>query len=1005
MPVINDPRFDGGALAGPIDYERFTVPVVERKDSTLDVLAAAARQTTLAGAGYERLSTSNPDLPDAPPDWDPLDHVQGFEEYAADLGDARSPSELQGMKNRLKVRRQDMDVLERAGGKGFAASLLFGVVDPSFLASAFVPEVTMARNVMLAKTLTAVARGATGAAAYETGMQSLQTGRTALESVYTIGGGAILSGVLGNLLHRIPVSASTQLRNVINAEARSEVGAAAVARPTTLAEESIARGAAGMSKGMKNTPLVGTDLDVVMGSESVMARLAVQDLADVPQALGKNAHGVPTPARTVESAVVQHEARVADFIDLTAEQWKLYRARVPAGERMRKGDFYASIASASRRGDTIGIAEVDEAARFLRSRVFDPLKDDAQKFGLFAAQKEGREVGKVVGADSYFRRMYDRDVIRKNLSEWHQTLASHFLKNTKASPIEVAAAVEDVTRTIMHADVGQSNWSAMVNVPAAGPLKGRTLDIPDEAIEKFLINDPVRVARSYVRDLAPQVEMARKFGDVEMKDRLSQMADDYNIKRETVRQSDATDAAKNKALERLTEQEQATAQALVRIRDRVLNRSGRISPEAGEGVRRAVGAARGWRNLVAASKLGATAITGGLMDTAKIAAQYGFMPTISNLIRLTTSPAYRALTRAQARRAGSAVEVALSRRVQVAFDGALTEGWTSKLAHGVYKYTGLNHIVDFNRMLSATLLEDSVLKAAGRVGEGKAIGAFERTRLASLGLGDDELKAVSKEIAKHGGVVDGIRVSGSADWDDKALADIYDAAILKESKITVQQPGAADRVWWMDSETGKLIGQLKSFSLSAPTRLLSGGLQMAGQGEYGRAARFFGVMMMGGYLTHALRQTAAGFFITTDPETAAFEAFTESGLGGIFPDVFSPIGRRLGIFGSSVRYADRNALSAYGGPALGTVQDLYEVAFNRTAGGISASDLHAIRRLLPYQNVWYLRRAINALEGEASEALELEGATPQTFGERLAETKPLPGAAERGGTGTGQLTP
>lgn len=1003
MPLVQDPRYQQTAIAGQVNSGLFARVAEEQEPpSTLDVLASAARQSTLAGAAFARVTTPDPDMPDAPAGWDPLDHVQGFESYAHDLADAQTPSDLEGRKQRIREQEQDRQVLARSGIGGIGASLGFALVDPSFYVAAAVPEVTAGRSILLAKTLTAAARGAAGAGAYEAGLQQLQESRTATESLLNIGGGALLSGVLGNLLHRIPAKESAAIREAINAElTRSEAGAAAVARPTTLEAESIARGAKGVSEAMSKTPLIGTDLDKIMASESIPARVALQDLADVPQVLAKNERGIATP-NSVEAAVGRHEARVADFMDLSREQWKLYRDRVPSAERFSREDFYASIASASRRGDSIGIKEVDEAAKFLRSRVFDPLKQEAERLKLFASQAEGEAV-RVTTAESYFRRMFDREAIRSNLPEWHRILEQHFMRGANADVNEVAAAVEDVTRKILHADVGQANFATQVTVPSAGPLKSRTLDIPDEAIEKFLVNDPQKVASAYVRELAPQVEIAKRFGDVDMKGQIQAITDDYNIKKARVREGTGSDEYKAKRLEKLTAQEKETLESLIRVRDRILGRAGRLSPDTTEGGRRAVRASRGWRNIVASARLGGTALTGGVMDTAKIAATYGFMPTMKKLTQLVRSPEFRALSKAQARRVGSAVEAALARRVQVAYDGAITEGWTQKLANGVYKYTGLNHVTDFNRTLSATLLEDAVLKAAQRVTEGKALPKFQRTRLASLGIGDEQLRGIAEQVARHGGEADGIRVSGSADWDDKALADIYDAAILKESKVTVQQPGAADRVWWMDSETGKLIGQLKTFSLSAPTRLLAGGLQAAGSGNYARAARFFGYMMIGGYLTHALRQAVAGKTPVTDPKTAAFEAFTESGIGGVMPDLLSPIGRRVGLFGESVRFSDRNALSAYGGPALGFGNDLYDLAFNRTQGGLSASDLHMLRRMLPWNNVWWLRREINALEGEVAELLDLKGADAASVGERVARTDVMPGASQRGGTGTGVM--
>ncbi len=1576
MPILPDPAYQQSAIAGPVNQallEPATPPPQDQ--SALDVLAAAARGN-VGGALYDRVTTPDPDMPAAPPGWDPLDHVQGFEGYASDLADAQTPAQLEGRKQRILRSQQDAEVLGKTGFWGKTGEMAFAGSDPSFLASIYVPEIRLAKWLKTAKTLTAVAHGAVAGAAYEAEMQALKEGRTAGESLYGVGSVALMSGVLGHLLSHVPPSKMKPIYDAIAEEAalaRSEAGAAAVARPTTLGEESIARGGGLLSRAMANTPLIGTDLDRIMASGNVSAHTAVQELADVPQILGKNEAGIATP-RSVEAAVAKYDARLADFIDHAAQQWVDYTKRVPKADRLTKREFYENIAKASRRNDSIGVPEIDSAAKFLRENIFDPLKDRAQNLGLMtdpveaakkramdravgdyakaegsqifsdysartnatvqpsefrrllrgeleerakpvaerapvsaapepvrnfadvlqqskeargnldaqleaklgtiedvkqrgienaqaradaarvrhqeavAALEQGRpragepeflgepaaapageggaagqqhqvttdvsddgrfitvrtpnghtearvsgdflqvtdtqtaeagrrtgehaartrelldiakhrgltlvsdtkvsdaaarsydrlakqgfdvirneaspdgegnlisdsgkpifevhpgrtaydlpreeatefqglrsdvpanenvggpgegvpgqsvretdgrvrgeplkvfrggvaelgaqdfgrgalegattrptlglgahftstperaanfgrmtehnldirhpatipfeemprlntpaeyrafaddlkkqgydglvvdgshvngptdyyafepeqvlearkpaarrvegpskpmtperrtiermklragrdaelraarkmrereqriaeeaaaaarkehagearkiretaqearakavkefqsaaamdkkeflkraekvrrtgeedlnpevnrmaklmrdqeagdlerhvqprtvneeRVKKPLGAQSYFRRMYDRDAIRANLAEWQQTLFNHFSQDSNADPAEIRAAIDDVTKKILHADVGQANFATKVTVPAAGPLKERTLDIPDQKIEQFLINDPQRVAQSYVRDLAPQVEMAQAFGDVDMKGRLGAISDEYAVQREKLRQAIQDPTELSKRLEKLAGEEKSTLEAVVRIRDRVLGRAGRISPDASDSARRAVQVSRGWRNFVASGRLGGTAITGGVMDTAKIAAQYGFLPTISKLVKLATSPAFREISTDQARRVGSAVEAALSKRVQVAYDGAITEGWTQTLANGVYKYTGLNHITDFNRTLAATLFEDSVLKAASQISEGKPLPAFERTRLASLGLGDKELAAVADQVAKHGGEADGVRVSGSADWDNKALADIYDAAILKESKIAVQQPGAADRVWWMDKETGKLIGQLKSFSLSAPTRLLSGGLQMAGQGQYGKAARFFGYMMMGGYLTHVLRQVIAGKTPTTDPKTASFEAFSESGLGGVMPDLLSPVGRRLGILGESVRYSDRNALSAYGGPALGAANDLYDFAFNRTQGGLSAKDLHMLRRMLPWNQVWWLRREINALEGEVAEGFDLQGADHATVGERLLRTDALPNTRDGTGAGT-----
>jgi hypothetical protein len=77
------------------------------------------------------------------------------------------------------------------------------------------------------------------------------------------------------------------------------------------------------------------------------------------------------------------------------------------------------------------------------------------------------------------------------------------------------------------------------------------------------------------------------------------------------------------------------------------------------------------------------------------------------------------------------------------------------------------------------------------------------------------------------------------------------------------------------------------------------------------------------------------------------------------------------------------------GPAVGTAFDAYNVLMNRTQNGLSAKDLQAMRRLLPFQNLWWLRRAINAIEGETAEALHLAGSSQATVVERATRTDRL----------------
>jgi hypothetical protein len=991
MPIITDPRDTASALVGEVDARFFDAPQVEaERPGLLDTLAAASRQATIAGSAYERIVNHNPDDTDPVPDgFDPLDGIAGYEDYADDFADLRSPGEVAGLKSRIQEERGDREVLARAGLGGVAPTIAMNLLDPSFLVAAAVPELALSKLIRIQRSLNAAARGGAGAVAYETAMQNLQETRSPWESAINIGAGSLIGGVLGSLGKVVPKREMNKVDSAVREAIRSESGAASVRRPTTLQAESFAAGGKQLSEIASRIPFAQTDLQKVFASESIEARTLLQEIAEVSPLLSKNLDGFATPA-AVESALLRHEGAVADFAIEMKKAWKQYKGRdLPEGERrLTRRQFEEAVAGASRRNDYDVVPEVSKAAGVLRSRVFEPLKNEAQRLKLLPADADIN-----LFAASYFTRMYDRGQIRLRRGEWDNLLERHYL-GKGLDEGEAKTVADDVTRRILGMDRGLANFHVMGNVKNAGPLHERVLDIPDEQIEGFLVNDPVRVASSYARELGAQVEFTKRFGDKDLKDSLQRVKDEYAI----LRGRSAGDA---KRIKKLDKEQTESIEAITRIRDRLYGRAGDAPQTIGG--QRAVDFVRGWRNLVAAAKLGGTALTGGVQDLSRIVGTYGFLPTARQLTRLIAKPEFRELSRANARRLGVATEVALARRAQVAADGAITEGWTEKLANTTYKISGLNHVTDLWRTLAATLVEDKVLTTAAKVASGTNISKALRAEMARLGLDEDALKGIAVQVEKHGAEVDGLQTSGSMQWTDGPLAEVYDSAIAKEARSNVMVPGAADRVWWADGEIGKTLGQIKSFALAAPTKLTMAPVQMLGQRRYAAAARLTGALFVGGYLSHAFRQLAAGKLPETDPVKAAGEAASESGLGGVTMDLVSPIARRFGVLGESARYSDRNVAGAYGGPAVGFMADLYDIGMNRTQGGLSASDLQAIRRNLPMQNLWYLRRAINALQGEIAEGMDLKGADSDTFMRRLTRTEAMTPTGKRGATGTGQM--
>jgi hypothetical protein len=89
------------------------------------------------------------------------------------------------------------------------------------------------------------------------------------------------------------------------------------------------------------------------------------------------------------------------------------------------------------------------------------------------------------------------------------------------------------------------------------------------------------------------------------------------------------------------------------------------------------------------------------------------------------------------------------------------------------------------------------------------------------------------------------------------------------------------------------------------------------------------------------------------------------------------------------RFSDNKPLTTLEGPTAGAFTEIYGAISDATGPeGIQAKSFHQFRKLLPLQNLFWWRRAVNALEGEVAEAVGAEGATNQTFAERVVETQP-----------------
>jgi hypothetical protein len=173
----------------------------------------------------------------------------------------------------------------------------------------------------------------------------------------------------------------------------------------------------------------------MINSPSVSARRAAVDLAEPTGRFEGNLEGIPTTQgpsldRLVKLATNQTKVAAGDKLD---ELWKSLRfdgekapwfakARDALGTLDRPPDlpnfdqFKRLVSDALRNGDVHDIPQVQEAAQFLRAKVFDPWKERAIKAGLLPEDVD------VKTADSYLQRVYNKQAIAAQRPEFVNTV-------------------------------------------------------------------------------------------------------------------------------------------------------------------------------------------------------------------------------------------------------------------------------------------------------------------------------------------------------------------------------------------------------------------------------------------------------------------------------------------------------------------------------------------------------------------------------------------------------
>lgn len=234
----------------------------------------------------------------------------------------------------------------------------------------------------------------------------------------------------------------------------------------------------------------------------------------------------------------------------------------------------------------------------------------------------------------------------------------------------------------------------------------------------------------------------------------------------------------------------------------------------------------------------------------------------------------------------------------------------------------------------------------------------EKARLAALGLDQSDATYI-KQMFDRGIIEDvkGVYVPNFDQWPDFAKAQRFAKSVVSDVDSTIVTPGLGDiPIPIQKSEVLKTIFQFKSFSAAATNKILLSGLQRRDM----TALIGFQTLVLMGAMGYVIRQLIQGKEPESDIDKLIAEGVSRSGVLGLMGDYVMA----LNPHAKSSRYSALNANSILLGPSASLAGDAYQafiknpydalIGDETAPRGLSDKELEKMRRLLPYQNIWYL---------------------------------------------------
>ena len=503
-----------------------------------------------------------------------------------------------------------------------------------------------------------------------------------------------------------------------------------------------------------------------------------------------------------------------------------------------------------------------------------------------------------------------------------------------------------------------------MKIGVRGPAKERTLNfIRQSDLKPWTVQNVEKLARDYTRILGTDIELQKKYGDLNLEKVQAEISDEYDVLR--------AKSPTEKDRLRLDAQEREVKQTLMDLKNIVRGNYGRVDrPDSFWPT-----VARTSRNVAYLQKMGSV-VYASLIDPVHLVFRHGLgrflntglKPLIFNLKGFKLASKDTAFL-------GQSFEAVLHSRASNWSDMGNPYSSKSKfenlsiaLVDIMSKLNLLNVWTDSTKRVASLMSQQRISEELFKL-DADTISKGNRSYLALLGIDKENVWSIVNQLKTHSTKEKGLTILNLEKWTDRSAVEAMSNALNLDIDSSIITRGVGEVPTLLHTEVGKTLFQFKSFLLAANQQILIRGLQQADTAVLQGVAS----MVTMGMLVYFLQKKTKNEEVSDDPYVWLYEGLDRSGLLPIIMEVNGyadlmgvGIGNALELREPS-REPGSAVISRAGGPTVGTAKDLFDLGGSTVRkikgdGDYTEADQRKAIKMLPYNNLFYLRGLFSLLD-------------------------------------------